>query len=142
MYLFARRVNILFWSILEILAYELIQIHHLDPSISGSFKIYRSVINFLEITYMTEVSKQILEPIINRKYEYICNVFKKHSGLTISEYVLQLRIQRAKVLLNKSNKNVMQIAQEVGFHDSYYFSRQFKKMTGLTPSQFRISERS
>lgn len=139
---FRLRVNILFWSILEILAYELIQIHHLDPSISGSFKIYRNVINFLEVTYMTEVSKQVLEPIINRKYEYICNVFKKHSGLTISEYVLQLRIQRAKVLLNKSNKNVMQIAQEVGFHDSYYFSRQFKKITGFTPSQFRTSERS
>lgn len=139
---FRLRVNILFWSILEILAYELIRIHHLDPSISASFKVYRNVINFLEVAYMTDVSKQILEPMINRKYEYICNVFKKHSGLTISEYILQLRIQRAKVLLSKSNHSVMQIAQEVGFQDPYYFSRQFKKMTGLTPSQFRITDRT
>ncbi len=60
-------------------------------------------------------------------------------GMGSSEYVLQKRIDAAKTLLETSNKNIYKIAEEVGFDDTNYFTRIFKKIVGVTPSQYKKS---
>lgn len=63
--------------------------------------------------------------------------FRKAVGQTPLAYLLSLRIQRAGELLKSSSRQITDIAYEVGFNDSNYFTRQFKQITGHTPRDFR-----
>ena len=65
--------------------------------------------------------------------------FKKHTGKTYVDYVNMLRIEVAKTLLVESGLTVSAIGQEVGFSDSAYFNRQFKKYVGCTPGEYRYN---
>jgi YesN/AraC family two-component response regulator len=74
---------------------------------------------------------------LQRSYEYIGQVFKKYSDVTIGEYVQILRIQRAKYLLRHTAKTIVEISEEVGIPEPFYFSKIFKKITGKQPSKYR-----
>jgi len=67
---------------------------------------------------------------LNRKLNAI-------SGYTPSGFIMRLRIERAKKKLTFENKPIGQIAEECGFYDTAYFSRTFKKITSVSPSQYR-----
>lgn len=64
-------------------------------------------------------------------------IFRKATGQTPIDYLMRLRIQRAMEMLKTGGRTVTEIAFAVGFNDSNYFTRQFKKVSGLTPLQFR-----
>jgi len=72
---------------------------------------------------------------------HFCRIFKKHIGMNPMKYVAILRIERAKELLKKESLTVSSVANEVGFKDLSNFIRQFKKVTGMTPSMFRDESR-
>jgi AraC-like DNA-binding protein len=71
---------------------------------------------------------------------HLCRAFKRDTGLTVMDYLARVRIDAGKRLLLTSLK-VSAIAQLVGYDDPYYFSRVFKKLTGLSPSEFRDQHR-
>lgn len=73
---------------------------------------------------------------------YLSRAFKAQFGVNISEYLLGLRITRAKQLLRFSDDSVADIAASCGFDDANFFARTFKKIEGVSPSQFRASWRS
>lgn len=75
--------------------------------------------------------------VLNVNRCYLSDRFKKETGTTLTEYVTSRRIARAADLLATSQDSVWQIAEQVGLQDVHYFSRLFKKNTGLTPSQYR-----
>ena len=62
---------------------------------------------------------------------------KKKLGMTFSDYVTQLRIQRAKELLADESMSVGEIAEIVGYNDYFYFIKVFKKVQGISPSKYR-----
>ena len=62
---------------------------------------------------------------------------KKKIGMTFSDYVAQLRIQRAKELLADETMTVSEIAEIVGYNDYFYFIKVFKKVQGISPSKYR-----
>lgn len=68
--------------------------------------------------------------------------FNRETGLSIREYITELRITDAKSLLRKSTLSVTEIALLVGFANSNYFSQIFKKATGLSPLQYKKASRS
>lgn len=70
-------------------------------------------------------------------YDAFRHAFKRHTGLAPHQYLLALRINRAKELLYGTDLNVRQIAASLGFDDPYYFSRAFRKSTGRSPNRFR-----
>lgn len=59
----------------------------------------------------------------------------------IVNYILLLRINKAKELLLESNLYVFEISQQVGFNDTSYFNRTFKRITGYTPNEFQSLSR-
>ena len=65
-------------------------------------------------------------------------VFSQQTGQTFTEYLMYLRLSKAKELLRTTNERSSQIAREVGYNDSHYFSYIFKKNTGMTPSDYRL----
>lgn len=87
-------------------------------------------------------SRLYLKEIASRFYltpNYCCNLFLKVKNMTFSQYVTQLRMQRAQVLLSSTEIPIIRIAESVGFEDYAYFNRVFKKFFGMTPSEYRKS---
>ncbi|WP_139903170.1 response regulator transcription factor [Clostridium thermarum] len=68
---------------------------------------------------------------------YICTIFKNNTGKTINKYILQYRISKAKEMLRDRKMKINDIAAKVGYSDGNYFTKTFKKETGLTPSEYR-----
>ena len=68
---------------------------------------------------------------------YLSHLFKKETGMTLSNYVNQQRINHAKYLLTTTDLQIQQIAHDCGFIDICYFSKIFKKYTGVPPSEYR-----
>ena len=72
---------------------------------------------------------------------YLRKLFAKHLCKTPKQYVLDLRLQRAKELLTESNLKITEIAEICGFSGVYHFCRAFKERTGQTPTQYAASNR-
>lgn len=70
-------------------------------------------------------------------HTYLCALFKKETGKTVNEYVTEIRMAKAKELLQNRRLKLYEVALAIGITDSNYFSSLFKKSTGMTPSQYR-----
>jgi len=134
---FRFRQTLLLGEMLRSLAADFLEQSHRDTAFPASYVTYRKLVNVLNNSFAKEVGKDMLEERLDRKYEYLCQVFKRYAGTTIVQYVHALRVQRAKHLLSSSDKSVGDIAEEVGFQDAFYFSRIFKRLEGLSPQQYR-----
>ncbi|MBO5223764.1 MAG: helix-turn-helix transcriptional regulator [Clostridia bacterium] len=69
--------------------------------------------------------------------KYFTALFKKYTGRTVKEWIIEKRISFSKRLLTNSTDSIKQIAHTVGFSDEYYFMRVFKQATGMTPKSYR-----
>ena len=74
---------------------------------------------------------------VNMSNSRFSTVFSQQSGQTFTEYLIYLRLNKAKELLRGTDHRSSQIAFEVGYNDAHYFSYNFKKNTGMTPSEYR-----
>jgi AraC family transcriptional regulator len=68
---------------------------------------------------------------------HLARAFKQHLGCSVGEYVRQSRVSRARCLLTASSLSLAEIAAECGFADQPHFSREFKRLVGVTPRRFR-----
>lgn len=68
---------------------------------------------------------------------HFCELFKTVHGKSPQTYAIDLRMQRARELLAESDQNVSQIAEQLGYRDVFFFSRQFKSRIGQSPLQYR-----
>lgn len=68
---------------------------------------------------------------------YLSSLYKKKTNKTISEYIVEIRMEKAKALLTDVGLKLYIISDMVGYEDSVYFSKIFKKYTGCTPSSYR-----
>ena len=73
---------------------------------------------------------------------HLSRQFKKETGMTLTDYQQKRRIEEAKILLKTDRASIGWIAGHVGFDDAGYFTRIFKKLEGITPSEFRNSDAS
>lgn len=134
---FRFRCTLLLSQILEIISNYLLLNKQTSLHIPDSFIIYRKLVTLLDETYADNMEKIKIEQFMERTYEYLCQIFKKYSGTTIVKYTNTLRVQRAKFLMQNTDKSINEIAEEVGIADAFYFSKLFKKIEGQSPSEFR-----
>ncbi len=66
-------------------------------------------------------------------------VFKSVTGMGVMEYYRKLKIDAAKRLMREGHHNITQIADQLGYTSVHYFSRHFKRATGMTPSEYSLS---
>ncbi len=103
------------------------------PSVIGEAKLYISQ-HFSDPNLML----QDVAKAVNMSNSRFSTVFSQQSGQTFTDYLVYLRLNRAKELLRGTNMKSSQIAREAGYNDAHYFSYIFKKNTGITPSEYRM----
>jgi two-component system response regulator YesN len=73
---------------------------------------------------------------INISPGYLSTIFRQYTGMCFSDYVTEVRIDQAKKLLRESDYKIYEISEMLGYQNAYYFSKVFKKITGMSPSEF------
>jgi len=96
------------------------------------------LLNFINSNYGSPINLRNCASYLGLNPVYLCRKFKKEVGLTFQEYLTQMRIQKATLLLIESHKNIKKISYEVGFSRPEFFSKTFKRYLGSSPSEYRI----
>ncbi|MFL0164390.1 response regulator transcription factor [Candidatus Clostridium helianthi] len=76
---------------------------------------------------------------INVHKVYLCRIFKEETGENVTQYILRARIEKSKEIILSTNYKLYEISDKLGFNSPQQFSILFKKVTGITPNQFRDS---
>ena len=112
-----------------------------DHSLSKNSKNIQKALNYIDFHYTEHFTLNQLAEIAGISASYLSTQFKKENGVTITDYVINLRIRRSLPLLAATTLSVSEISEKVGFQDYNYFTRIFKKVMGKSPSQYRKSLR-
>ncbi|UKS24580.1 response regulator [Paenibacillus sp. HWE-109] len=100
------------------------------------------IAEFLEKHYHEDVTLQDIASRFYLSREYISRKFKQEFEVNLSDYLGQIRMSKAKVLLRNPHLRISQVAEMVGYQDEKYFSKVFKKSEGMTPNEYRKSANS
>jgi two-component system response regulator YesN len=87
--------------------------------------------------YMKDISVNKIAQMVYLSPNYISLIFKRETGVTITDYLTSIRIDRAKELLKDTELLIQQVSEMVGYEDASYFSKVFKKITGIHPLKYR-----
>ena len=93
--------------------------------------------NYLEIHYMEEIGLTELADKLHITPNYLSRLFHKHTGCKFMKYLTDLRMAKAKELLQNSSMSVQQISEAVGYHSARHFTGLFKNHYGKYPSECR-----
>lgn len=94
------------------------------------------VIEYMQAHLEKDMSLEELAAAANVSISHLVRLFKKQTGLTPHQYLIQLRVEQAKTLIRCGRLGMKEIAAQVGFSDQGHFTKLFKRTTGLTPVQY------
>jgi len=113
------------------LTFEFEKVKHADV-------VYK-VIEYIKSNYQKHISLEEIARITYMSRTYLSSLFKKETGYSISEYINNIRISRAQNFLVESDVDIAEIARMCGFEDQSYFTKVFRRITGVTPKKYRDS---
>lgn len=104
---------------------------------AGSNLTILKCLNFIARNYHTKFNLNEMATELYITPTYLSKLFKRETGQNLSDYILEVRMIKAKDLLSQLELSVTDIADRVGFQDAGYFSSTFKNYFGLTPHEYR-----
>ncbi len=106
-------------------------------SSAGSSMIY-AIREFIHANYMNEsLSVKSISDHVKRSAPYVCTLFKNETGQTLNQYITDYRVEKARSLLDDPRYKISDVAEKVGYVDVNYFGKIFKKVVGLSPTEYR-----
>ncbi|SHN35959.1 AraC family transcriptional regulator [Gracilibacillus kekensis] len=93
------------------------------------------MINYIDGANKKVTSQEIADH-LGMNYAYLSTLFKEYTGKSVTQYQNEKMIEKAIQLFRKENVNVAEVSEQLGFSNPFYFSRVFKKVTGLSPSAY------
>lgn len=93
--------------------------------------------NYIKDKYTEDISLEQVAEHVNLNPVYFSKLFKKQTGETFSDYVMNMRIEKAKQLMRNEALSLKEICFQIGYNDPNYFSRVFKKCTNEAPKEYR-----
>jgi AraC-like DNA-binding protein len=119
-------------ELVELLARLLTPAYRTNPAV-------RHAVAYLHQHYQHPITRRQVAKAAGMSEDYLSRVFHRDLGVSPWDYLNRLRIQRAKERLRESDDSIQLVARRVGFHDRAYFSRIFRKLTGVPPQVYRDS---
>lgn len=104
--------------------------------LGGSSPVH-SALRYIEQHYQEDIDLSRLAAHVHITPAYLSFIFKQTTGTNFTDHLNQIRIQKACVLMKNLECKAYEISDMVGFHDEKYFSKVFKKITGMSPSKYR-----
>lgn len=93
---------------------------------------------FIAVRYPDEtLSVKDISDHVKLSSSYVCTLFKNDTGMTLNQYLTEFRIERAKRLLEDPRYKIVDISAKVGYSDGNYFGKTFKRLCGMSPSEYR-----
>ncbi len=102
-----------------------------------SHLLVQRICGYLARNYNQKLSIPTLCKLFNISPRHLSRLFKQETGKTIVEMVHGIRIEKAKTLLIESDEKVINIALRVGYDDPAFFSRLFRRITGVSPGRYK-----
>lgn len=119
---------------------KIINIKFSNSSKSTYSKKVSNCINYINKNlYNHSLSLTDIAENINVHKVYLCRIFKEETGENVTQYILKARIEKSKEIILSTNYKLYEISDKLGFNSPQQFSILFKKVTGITPNQFRDS---
>jgi AraC-like DNA-binding protein len=97
----------------------------------------KKVMEYVNANYMNRISLNDISEYVSFNMSYLSRMFKEEKGMNLTTYINKVRIRNAKKLLLETNETLSAITYLCGFDDQSYFSKVFKKETGLSPMKYR-----
>ncbi|RAJ83261.1 helix-turn-helix protein [Chitinophaga dinghuensis] len=94
-------------------------------------------VHYTDLDEMKENFSTLLSTRLQKDYHLLSSLFSELEGTTIEQYIIQQKIERVKELLRYNELSLSEISYKLGYSSVAHLSAQFKKVTGLTPSQFK-----
>lgn len=104
--------------------------------LSQNRKIVDKIKRMIEERISTDISVSSLSKAFNYNSNYLSRIFKLEAGVALQDYIIQVRIEKAKILLNEGER-VSDVSAKVGYENLPHFSRIFKKTVGISPKQYQ-----
>lgn len=108
-----------------------------NHSLKGYSLLIRKVITRIDFDLTADLSLKTQAQLLSVNPSYLSTLFKKETGVTLTEYVNRKRIEHALLLLNSTNMQIQLVALHCGIPDVNYFTKTFKKLVGRTPKDYR-----
>lgn len=97
------------------------------------------IINYVKHNYENDISLDEISAVANMTVPAFCRYFKKYTKKTFTQFVNEFRIRQAIRLISMGNRSISEIADAVGFNNFSHFNKQFKRVTGQSPSNYKKS---
>ncbi|SKA84257.1 AraC-type DNA-binding protein [Clostridium sp. USBA 49] len=97
----------------------------------------KKIIQYMNENYMNAISLEMISNYIHLNPIYLSKLFKEETGESPINYLIGIRLYKAKELLDNGEFTVKEIASMVGYDDPYYFSKLFKKYYGCSPKKYK-----
>ena len=102
-------------------------------------KTAEDVEQYIRLHYTEDISLETIASIMGFHSVYLNRIFKKEKGISISNYIIQKRVEEAKKLLTQSTLPINTVSLYVGYSNFSYFTKMFKDNTGYAPLEYRRS---
>ncbi len=112
-----------------------------SPAPDKNRKLLLQVQSYLAAHYAQDISLEVVAELLDFSPFYLSKLFKNTFGTSFIDYLTELRLNAAKELLSDPSLSAKEIGERVGYPNSNYFTKLFKKKTGLTPIEYRNSLR-
>lgn len=100
-------------------------------------EIIKKVLRYVKEEYAERIAVDDIAALVGMNAQYLCRYFKKMTGKTLTEYINEVRIEKAVELLAETDEKVITVATACGYDNISYFIKRFKKQKGVTPQEYR-----
>jgi len=108
-----------------------------EEEVTKSHTIIDKINVYIQEHYAEDIGRNEIAGIFFLTPEYLAKLYKKRTGIYLKDYINEYRIEKAKEFLKLGDKNISDVAELVGFDNFSYFSTLFKKITGVSPKEFK-----
>ena len=116
---------------------QLTLVSPMDNYSENQKQIYYDIMDYIKTNISRNIKISEIAAAFGYNEKYISHRFAEVCGIPLKQYILKTKMDQANYMLTDTNKSISEIAKELGFPDSHNFSRTYKKITGLSPSEYR-----
>lgn len=108
-----------------------------NTSLQVGKQIYSDILDYVKLHIAENIKVTDIAQHFGYNAKYLSHLFAEFTGMSLKQFILNQKMDTASFMLTDSNQSINDIARALGFSDSHNFSRTYKRVTGLTPSEYR-----